>query len=95
MWLKNGTGETLTGMRVQMCAMLGHARGFEVQSRDNKLLAPPFAAARAANGERWIIHAWQPIQRAWDNPPVPCIHADPQIPDCPPGETSSFAMLTS
>ncbi len=22
------------------------------------------------------------------NPPVPCIHADPMLPDCPPGETT-------
>lgn len=87
MWLHNGTQQPLSGMRVQMCAMLGHARGFEAQTRDNKVLSPPFAAAKSVDGKRWVIHGWQPIQRAWDNPPCPCIHADPQIPDCAPGQT--------
>lgn len=39
------------------------------------------------DGARWIIQAWQPIQRTWENPPCPCLHADPQFPDCPPGES--------
>ena len=25
--------------------------------------------------------------RAWGNPPCPCLHADPVVPDCPPGES--------
>lgn len=87
MRLQNGTKHALTGMRVQMCAMLGYARDFEAQTKDNKIIAPPFAAARSADGKRWVIHAWEPIQRAWDNPPCPCIHADPKIPDCAPGES--------
>jgi hypothetical protein len=91
MWLKNGTKEPLSGMRVQMCAMLGYARGFESQTKDNKVISPPFAAARSADGKRWIIHGWQPIQRAWDNPPCPCIHADPKIPDCAPGQTQEVS----
>src|SRR5687767_11487823 len=49
MRLQNGTNQPLTGMRVQMCAMLGYARGFEAQTKDNKVIAPPFAAARSAD----------------------------------------------
>lgn len=85
--LTNGTSEILTDPRVQMCLMLGRAKGFEAQAHANKLLSPPFAAASSADGKRWIIQGWQPIQRVWDNPPCPCIHADPQIPDCPPGQS--------
>ncbi len=87
MSLKNGTAEKLTGLRVQMCLMLGRARGFEAQTKENKVLASPFVAVRSDDGQRWIIQAWQPVQRVWENPPCPCIHSDPQFPDCPPGES--------
>lgn len=87
MRLKNGTPAPLTDLRVQMCAMLKTARGFEAQTNDNKVFEPPFAAARDATGRRWVIHAWQPIHRTWGNAPCPCLHADPKFPDCPSGET--------
>ena len=29
----------------------------------------------------------QPILRPWGNDRCPCLHADPKIPDCEPGET--------
>jgi len=87
MALQNGTKEKLTGLRVQMCLMLGRAKGFEAQTKENKVLASPFAAVRSDDGQRWIIQAWQPVQRVWENPPCPCIHSDPQFPDCPPGES--------
>jgi hypothetical protein len=87
MTLRNGTTETLSDLRVQMCAMLKGAHGFESQTNDNKVFEPPFAACRDVSGKRWIIHAWRPIHRAWGNAPCPCLHADPKFPDCPPGET--------
>ena len=30
---------------------------------------------------------WEPLHRPWENPPVPCLHADPSFPDCLPGKT--------
>ncbi|MEO8351264.1 MAG: sialidase family protein [Chthoniobacteraceae bacterium] len=87
MSLTNGTSETLTDLRVQMCAMLKAVRGFEDQTNDNKVFAAPFATCRDGSGKRWIISAWQPIQNVWANAPCPCLHADPKFPDCPPGET--------
>ena len=88
-WVRNGTGAPLTGLRAQVCAMLGRATGFSAQSDVNKVLDPPFAAARDSTGRRWVITAWDPLDRAWQNPPVPCLHADPALPDCPPGESRS------
>ncbi|HEU0069108.1 MAG TPA: hypothetical protein VFQ26_07615, partial [Nitrospiraceae bacterium] len=88
MWLTNGTDQPLSKMRVQMCAMLKGVRDFDDQTNDNKVLQPPFAACRNVAGNRWIIHAWQPCQRAWGNPPCPCLHSDPQLPDCEPGATT-------
>jgi DNA-binding PadR family transcriptional regulator len=87
LWLHNGTQENLTGLRVQNCLMLKGAPRFHAQTNQNKLLAPPFAAVRAEDGRRWIITAWTPNQRTWANPPVPCLHSDPVLPDCVPGQT--------
>ncbi len=85
--LTNGTEAELTGLRVQMCVMLRGAPEFAESGDEQRVLRPPFAACRSTQGDRWIITAWEPIQRAWANPPVPCIHADPQFPDCAPGAT--------
>ena len=87
MQLKNATPALLTDLRVQMCAMLKAARGFEAQTNDNKVFEAPFAAARDITGRLWIIQAWQPIHRVWGNAPCPCLHADPKFADCPSGET--------
>lgn len=85
----NGSTETLTGLDVQMCVMLKGLNGFALQSNDNKLLQPPFAAASDASGRRWIITAWDRCKHAWGNAPCPCLHSDPRLPDCPPGESRS------
>jgi peptidoglycan/xylan/chitin deacetylase (PgdA/CDA1 family) len=87
LWLRNGSAQPLTNLRSQVCVMLGRAAGFTAQSETNKLLESPFSAARDETGRRWIITAWDGLDRVWQNPPVPCIHSDPKLPDCPPGET--------
>ena len=85
----NGSTEALTGLDVQMCVMLKGLNGFELPSNDNKVFQPPFAAARDTSGRRWIITAWDGCKRAWGNPPCPCLHSDPRVPDCAPGESKS------
>jgi len=87
LWLRNGTPAKLTGLRVQNCIMLKAAAGFNQQTQTNKLFAPPFAAVRSADGRHWIITAWDPVQRCWGNDQCPCLHSEPQFPDCQPGET--------
>jgi PhoPQ-activated pathogenicity-related protein len=87
LWLRNGTREKLSDLRVQNCVMLKGAKGFTAQSNDNKVLAQPYAAARSDDGKRWVITAWEPNHKPWANPPCPCIHSDPKFPDCAPGET--------
>jgi hypothetical protein len=95
MWLSNGTARVLTDLRVQNCVMLKGARGFTAQTNENKLLRAPFAACRSESGNRWVISAWKPIHRAWANPPVPCLHADPRFPDTAPGEVSTLLGLVT
>jgi hypothetical protein len=85
LWLRNGTPEKLADLRVQNCVMLKGAPEFAATT--NRVLQSPYAAAGDAAGRRWVITAWSPPQRVWQNPPVPCLHADPQFPDCAPGET--------
>jgi len=87
LWLTNGTTEKLSGLRVQNCVMLKSAEGFNALTNDNKRIRDPFVACRTADGNRWIITAWQHCVRAWANSPCPCMHSDPQFPDCAPGET--------
>ena len=87
MWLENGTKKTLSDLRVQNCVMLKGARDFNEQTDTNKKIQSPYAGCQSKDGKRWILTAWDPIHRPWTNPPVPCLHADPKFPDCPPGET--------
>lgn len=91
LWLKNGTKEKLTEMRVQNCVLLKGAKGFDALSNDNKVFAPPYAACKSADGKRWVITAWTPHQRSWGNVKCPCLHSDPRIPDCAPGETQRLS----
>lgn len=87
LWLQNSTGQPLTGLRTQVCVMLKGAPGFNRQSNDNKLFREPVAATRAEGSNRWVLTAWERCGKAWGNPPVPCMHSDPVLPDCLPGQT--------
>jgi hypothetical protein len=87
MWLKNGTQERLTKLRVQNCVMLKAAPEFNALTNANKVLSKPYTAVRSEDGRRWLIKAFEPCDRPWGNPLVPCIHSDPKFPDCAPGET--------
>ena len=87
LWLTNGTQDTLSDLRVQNCVMLKAAAGFEPQTNDNKVFSKPYVAARNKVGDRWIITAWEPCDRAWGNARCPCLHSDPKFPDCEPGKT--------
>ncbi len=85
--ITNGTDRRLTRLRAQVCVMTGRAPGFEAQTDADVQIRPPYVARRAAGGRRWIITAWEPLDRGWANPPCPCLHADPSFPDCEPGAT--------
>jgi hypothetical protein len=87
MWLTNGTGETLRGLVVQNCVMLKSLAGFDQQTNDNKVIRKPYVACRNAAGDKWLITAWEPCVRPWANAPCPCLHSDPQFPDCEPDKT--------
>jgi len=87
LWLTNHGNQTLTGLRVQNCVMLGRAAGFQQLDNQNKRFAAPYVACHDTSGNRWIITAWEACARTWGNAHCPCVHSDPQFPDCPPGET--------
>lgn len=85
--IHNAGDETLTGLRAQVCIMLAGATGFEEQTGERRVFHRGYAAAGDRSGERWVIVGFRPLYRAWANAPCPCVHADPQFPDCSPGET--------
>jgi hypothetical protein len=87
LWLRNDSPEKLIGLRTQICAMLKGAPDFNSQTNDNKIFRRPVCAVRSLKGDRWILMAWDRCGRAWGNPPVPCMHADPVLADCLPGQT--------
>jgi hypothetical protein len=88
MWLSNHTESTLTGLHVQACVSLKGAGGFQRQAAENKVYFKPYAAAPyEPTLDRWVITAWEPCVEVWGNHAVPCIHSDPQFPDCPAGQT--------
>lgn len=56
----------------------------------NELADPPLVAVHEkGNDRRWVATMWDPARMLFSNPTLPCIHSDPQPPDCPPGETTS------
>ncbi len=89
LWLKNGTAETLTGLRAQVCIMLKEMPGFAAQTNDNKTFEQPVTVVRSEDGTRAILIAFQDIDRCWGNKGCPCAHADPKFPDAAPGERHS------
>ncbi len=90
LWLRNGSTNALTDLRVQICAMLKGAAGFSLQTNTNKVFEKPFAACRSSDGRRWVILAWEQCHRVWGNAPVPCLHSDPKFSDSAPGSIETL-----
>ena len=88
MFLHNDTGETLTGLRTQVCLMLGRLAGFEALSQENKVYTETTAGARSADGKRWVYITFENAGRIWGNEKCPCVHSDPVFPDCGTGQTA-------
>ncbi len=95
LWLRNGTSQMLTNLRVQNCVMLREAVDFAAQTNRNKVFNEPYAAVRNAAGDRWIITAWSRPYHVWGNAECPCLHSDPQFADCAPGETQRLHGIVS
>jgi hypothetical protein len=87
MWLRNGTEQRLTDLRIQNCVMTKMAVGFEQQTNGNKVFTNPYVACRSGDGKRWIITAWENCYNPWGNENCPCFHSDPKFPDLEPGQT--------
>lgn len=89
LWLTNGTQAKLTGLRTQICLMLKGAPGFNEQNQDRKEFTQPLVLAKTSDADRYVMLAFERCGRAWGNPPCPCIHSDPVLPDAAPGERVS------
>ena len=87
--ISNGSDQNLTGLHIQMCGMLKGLTGFAEQTNDNKVFSSPFSACKSAMGNQWVILGFDHCHRVWGNARCPCLHADPQVPDCAPGESQT------
>lgn len=85
LWVSNKSDQPFTAMRSQVCVMLKRAKGFEQQTTDNKEFGK--SIARVRSGTRAIAVEWENCGRTWGNPRCPCLHSDPLLPDCGPGQT--------
>jgi hypothetical protein len=87
-WLHNGTERPLTDLSLQICAMLKGANGFQGAVGYNRVADSPYVAVPIEPaGDRWVITAWEPVLMMFTTSECPCIHSDPSLPDCAPGET--------
>jgi peptidoglycan/xylan/chitin deacetylase (PgdA/CDA1 family) len=87
LWLSNGTEAPLRKLRGQVCVMLKGAPEFNALTDENKILRSPATAVRSASGNWWILTEWEKPWRVWTNRRCPCMHSDPTLPDCAPGQT--------
>jgi hypothetical protein len=87
LWLRNGTPQPLSGLRTQICVLLKGAPSFNTQTNANKTFGKTAAGVRSSTGSRWIITEWERCGRTWGNQLCPCLHSDPVLPDCEPGNT--------
>jgi peptidoglycan/xylan/chitin deacetylase (PgdA/CDA1 family) len=86
LFLTNGTTQELKQLRTQICVLLKGATDFNQQSAANKLWREPVGAVSSTK-DRWILTSWERCGRVWGNAAVPCMHSDPVLPDCAPGQT--------
>ncbi len=89
LWLQNNTDTVLTDLQSQVCIMLKMATEFNALNNDNKIFDSPIAAVKSVDGQHWILTAWNGGNHAWGNENCPCLHSDPRLPVCLPGETVS------
>ncbi len=87
--LTNDAGASLSDLRIQNCVFLKGMRGMENEANPRVVSRAPYTAYGTAAGLRWVIVAWTPCDRIWNNPKNPCFHSDPKFPDCPAGESRS------
>jgi peptidoglycan/xylan/chitin deacetylase (PgdA/CDA1 family) len=95
LWIQNGSPEVLSGLMVQNCVMLAHAKGYEELTLDNKLIRGGLVACHDETKSKWIVTGWQRCVRPWANPPCPCMHSDPQFEDIAPKEKRTLKGIVS
>ncbi len=87
LWVQNNSDTTYTGLQSQVCIMFKEAKQFNELSNENKIFDSPVTAVKSSNSDHWIITAWNGCNHAWGNADCPCMHSDPKLQDCKPGET--------
>jgi hypothetical protein len=71
--------------------LLKGAPSFDAQTNENKIFGATAAGVRSRAESRWILTEWDRCGRTWGNALCPCLHSDPVLPDCAPGQTVRVA----
>jgi hypothetical protein len=87
LWLRNGTAAPLRPPANADLRAAQSAAGFDQTTNDNKTYGKEIVTARNAASGRSISTQWEHCGRTWGNTQCPCMHSDPVLPDCAPGET--------
>ncbi|MBK1835328.1 hypothetical protein [Roseibacillus ishigakijimensis] len=85
--ITNDTAMPIRNLKAQNCVLLGGMTSFSNQTLDNKVFQGSYAACHNEAKDRWVITGWESANRLWGIASAPCLHADPLIPVCQPGET--------
>lgn len=91
LWVQNNSDTTFTNLQSQVCIMFKEAKQFNELSNENKIFDSPVTAVKSKESNQWIITAWNGCNHAWGNADCPCMHSDPKLQDCKPGETVSVS----
>jgi len=80
----NRSDHDLTDVWAQTCLMLAQA---DLGSTDTEIVLSSDIAALRLSERMQLEFAWEKVKRTWQNPPVPCMHNDPFLGSCRPGDT--------
>lgn len=91
LWLRNDTPAAVTEVTFQTCVLLAKAKGFRGKTKGNKYYINGYSVCHNIAKNRWVISAWDQSYRFWALKKSPCMHSDPKISVCRPGETVRLA----
>lgn len=83
--ISNGTDREFTNVWAQTCLIVART-DLPPDEQPDVDLSGDTATLRLRDGRRLDL-TWERVQRTWQNPPVPCMHSDPFLGSCAPGDS--------
>lgn len=83
--VSNGSDREFVNVWAQTCLILAWTEQ-QPHERQEVDLSVDTASLRLRDGRR-LEFIWERTHRTWQNPPVPCMHSDPFLGSCAPGDS--------